>query len=79
MGVGAVIRTGRWYFLAAFGVVVPVVKAVLLVGIEVALFLFSAPRDSKCADQYKRNLESASPAHGELRYGKLAWYLLCCV
>jgi hypothetical protein len=43
MGVGTVIGAVGRDFLAAFFVFVPVIKAVLLVGIDMALLFFAAP------------------------------------
>jgi hypothetical protein len=47
MGVGTVIGAVGRNFFAAFLVFIPVVKTVLLVGINMALLFFTAPGDSK--------------------------------
>jgi hypothetical protein len=63
VGVGAVVGIAGRDLFAALGIIVPVIQAVLLVGVDVALLFLAASGDSECAYQDQRNLECASPAH----------------
>jgi hypothetical protein len=63
VGVGAIVGVVGRYFFAALGVVVPVIEAILLIGVHMALLFFAAADNSECTDQNKRDLEGASPAH----------------
>lgn len=56
VGVRAMIRAGGRDLLTAFGIFVPVVQTVLLVGVKVALLFFAAPGNRKGSDQNKGNL-----------------------
>jgi hypothetical protein len=64
VGVRTVIRVIGRDFFAALLVFVPVVQAVLFIGVDMALLFLAAPGNSKCADQYKCDLERASSTHG---------------
>jgi len=67
VGVGAVVGVvGRDLFAALF-VFIPVIKAVLFVGVDMALFFLAASAYSKRSNKNECNLKSASPAHRLLR------------
>jgi len=63
MGIGAIMGTARFGLFAFLRVAVPVVEAVLLVGVDVALFFFAAAGYGKSSDKNQGNVEGASAAH----------------
>jgi hypothetical protein len=56
VSVGAMVRTIRRDFFAAFGVIVPVVETVLLVGVKMALLFFTTSANCQGPDQNQGDL-----------------------
>lgn len=67
MSVGAVVLTFLAYLFTFLGFIVPIVEAVLLAGVYMALLFFAAAGHSKRPNQGEGNVEGASSSHGSLR------------
>ena len=67
VGVGAVVLAILADLFTFLWVVVPVIEAVLLIGVNLTLLFFAAAGDCKRSDQCEGDLKGASSSHGSLR------------
>jgi hypothetical protein len=68
VGVRAVVLAVPAYLLAFLWITVPVVKAVLLVGVNVSFLFFAASGNCHCSDKGEGYVEGAFSSHGSLHY-----------
>jgi hypothetical protein len=68
VGVRAVVLAILANLLAFLGITVPVVEAVLLVGVNVSFLFFAAAGNCQCSDKGEGYVEGAFSSHGSLHY-----------
>lgn len=67
VGIGTVVGVVGRDLFAAFRIVVPVIQAILLVGVYVSFLFFPAAGYGESSDQHQSDMKSASSAHKSLR------------